>query len=172
MNGPVRPGMARLCHPSTHATGEDAPSGTGGTGTADAGGRDGAAVSEPPVRVVVVDDDEHVRAALREIIDAQLDLQWVGQATDAASAAEACQQLQPDVAVMDLRIPGGGAVATRAVREHCPDVAIVAHSAFGDRPHREQMLSAGASSYVTKGSPGQQLLDAIRRAAARRGSQG
>jgi DNA-binding NarL/FixJ family response regulator len=129
-------------------------------------------VSEPSVRVLVVDDDGHVRAALREIIDDQLDLRWIGDAVDAGSAVAACVRHQPDVAVVDVRIPGGGVAATRAVRARCPEVAIVAHSAFSGRPHRELMLAAGATSYVTKGSPGDQLLDAIRQAARRRGSQG
>lgn len=120
---------------------------------------------DPRVRVLVIDDDEHVRAALQEVIDGQRDLLWVGYADHAEAAVPACATHHPDVAVIDIRIPGGGVTATRDVRERCPDVTVVALSAFSDRRHRELMAAAGATSYVVKGAPSEQLLAAIRDAA-------
>ncbi|WP_052666857.1 response regulator [Nitriliruptor alkaliphilus] len=129
-------------------------------------------MAESPIKVLVIDDDEHVRAALREVLDAQRDIRWVGDAADAWSAVSACLEHRPDVVVIDVRLPGGGASATREVRAHCDGVVVVAHSDFGDRPHRELMLAAGAAGYVTKGAPRDQLLRAIRDAATIGRSEG
>lgn len=117
---------------------------------------------EPTIRVLVVDGDAGVRAALREVLDHHTDLEWVGEADDAASAVAACQAHRPHVVLMDVRIPGGGVAATADIAARCPSVTVVALSAYGDRRHREQMATAGAARYVTKGSPTTELLAAIR----------
>lgn len=113
-------------------------------------------------RVIVVDDDVGVRAALREILDHHSDLACVGEADDAASAITTCEALRPDVVLMDVRIPGGGVAATATITARCPAVTVIALSAYGDRHHREQMAAAGAARYVTKGTAIDELLDAIR----------
>lgn len=133
---------------------------------ADAAGVERSRVERRQIRVVVVDDDEHVRAALSEVLDAQPDLACVGHALDAAGAVPACREHAADVVVIDVRLPGGGGVAaTREVVAHCPDVGIVALSTFGDRRHRELMRAAGAHRYVAKGAPATELLAAIREVA-------
>lgn len=134
--------------------------------------RDPTSRREPPVpdtvlRVLVIDDDPHVRTALREIIDHAPDLSWVTEAVDAAEAVSACVAHQPDVALLDVRIPGGGAAAARDITSHCPEVGIVALSSFADTRHRELMRAAGAVAYVVKGAPVEQLLDTIRTVGAR-----
>lgn len=117
---------------------------------------------EATVRVLVVDDDAGVRAALREVLDHHADLEWIGDADDAASAVAACESLGPDVVLMDVRIPGGGIAATADIAVRCPSVSVVALTSYSDRLHREQMAAAGAARYVTKGAPTTELLAAIR----------
>lgn len=140
---------------------------------ATAAGAESAAVTETTTRVLVIDDDEHLRAALREVLAGQTDLDYVGFAATADSAVAACLEHRPDVALVDSRLPGGGASAARQVAARCPDVALVALSGFSDRRHRDLMLAAGASRYVAKGAPSHELLRAIREArAGGAGSQG
>lgn len=115
--------------------------------------------------MVVVDDDAHMRAALQEVVDAQPDLAWVGDTDNADAAADACRSAQADVVVIDVRIPGGGDVAATQIRRHCPEVALVAFSAFSDTVHRDRMAAVGVTRYVVKGEPVTQLLAAIRSAA-------
>lgn len=128
----------------------------------------GCRVTSGEIRVVLVDDDRHVRAALTEVLDAQPDLSCVGHASDAADAVAAVLDHDAHVAVIDVRLPGGGVSAARDVSARCPDVGIVAHSTYGDRRHRELMRAAGARRYVAKGAPSTELLQAIREVAAGR----
>jgi DNA-binding NarL/FixJ family response regulator len=124
-------------------------------------------VSGRAIRVLVVDDDEHLPAALREVLDAQGDLHWVGHAASAAAALSACATHEPDVVVIEPRLAGGdGVSATRAILAAHPHIAVVALSAHSDRRHRALMVAAGAAGYVTKGAPSTELLRTIRDAAA------
>lgn len=117
---------------------------------------------DPCIRVMLVDHDDGVRAALREVLDHHPDLQWVGEADDAAAGVALCDDLRPDVVVIDVRIPGGGLAATREITARCPSVAVIALSAYADRQHRERMAAAGAARFVAKGAPIGELLAAIR----------
>ena len=119
----------------------------------------------PKIRVLLVDDDPGVLAALADTVASAPDLEVVGTARDAHGAVEAAESMRPDVVVLDVRMPGGGGVeAARQVAAGAPDAVIVALSAHEEKVTALQMIEAGAVAYVVKGGPEEAILDAIRRA--------
>lgn len=121
------------------------------------------------IRIVVVDDHAVVRAGLRSLLQKQHDMTVVGEAGSAAELAAIARELAPDVIVTDLRMPGGGVLdAIRRARSGRPDLGIIVFSAFDDPREAVQALEAGASGYVLKQAPEDQLLTAIRCARAGR----
>jgi DNA-binding NarL/FixJ family response regulator len=122
------------------------------------------------IRVLIAEDHETVRHGLKLLIDGQQDMQVVAEAGDGAAAVERAEALRPEVAVLDISMPEmNGLAATRAMRERAPATAIVALTRYADDAYVKALIGAGASGYVLKQSPSQQLLDAIR--AAARGRQ-
>ncbi|HWH33443.1 MAG TPA: response regulator, partial [Egibacteraceae bacterium] len=118
-----------------------------------------------PIRIGVVDDHGRVHEALRQVLDAQPGFQVVGGAQDPDGAVTLVETHEPDLVLMDVRMPGGGgAEATRRIREHNPLTRVVALSAHEDRISVLEMLRAGAVGYVTKGAPVEELVSAIRSA--------
>ena len=114
------------------------------------------------VRVLVADDDAVVRGAMRALISAEQSLELVALAEGVADAVELAGTHQPDVAVVDVRMPsGGGLAATRGIRARSPQTKILAFSADGDRKMVIDMLSAGAAGYVVKGVSGAEIVSAI-----------
>lgn len=116
------------------------------------------------VRVVVADDQPQVRTALRDLLATDPAIQVVGTASDAIEVVSQCAALTPDVVVMDVKMPGGGITATRTIRRRHPETKVVAFSAYEDRSSVLDMLSAGATGYVTKGSPPADIIAAVRQA--------
>ncbi len=122
--------------------------------------------AQPAIRVLLAEDDVSVRNALATLIDREAGLELVGAVADAQRAIVVAGRERPDVALLDVRMPGGGgATAARAIRESSPETQIVALSAHDDRATVVEMLQAGAVGYVVKGAPIDDLLDTIRRAA-------
>lgn len=118
------------------------------------------------IRVAVVDDDTDMRSALADFIRAEpdIDLLWTADGTEDAISKTATDR--PDVVLMDVKMPdGGGMRATKEIKAMAPGVRVVALSAFGDRATIMEMLRAGAVGYVLKGSPGEDILQAIHHAA-------
>jgi CheY-like chemotaxis protein len=115
------------------------------------------------IRVVVADDEQVVREAIADLVRFEPGLDLVGEGADAPATIELARSLQPDVVLVDVRMPGGGGL--RVARElsalACPP-RIVAWSAYDDIASARQLLDAGASAYLGKGAPSQELLDAIR----------
>jgi DNA-binding NarL/FixJ family response regulator len=119
------------------------------------------------LRVFVADDHPIVRGGLRTLIDAQPDMEVVGEAYDGAGSVRGARDLRPDVLVMDVSMPGlGGAPATEEVCRDCPGVKVLALTAHEDRGYLQQMLRAGASGYVVKRVAADELVRAIRAVAA------
>jgi DNA-binding NarL/FixJ family response regulator len=119
------------------------------------------------LRVYVADDHPVVRNGLRGLIDSQPDMAVVGEAPDGETAVRDVAELRPDVVVMDVSMPGiGGVEATKRIRTNCPEVRVVALSAHEDRGYRHLLLAAGASGFVLKRAAADELVTAIRRAAA------
>ncbi len=118
------------------------------------------------VRLLLVDDHEVVRSGLRMLLDSEQDVQIVGEAGTAEEALQAVQELQPDVVLMDIGLPGlSGIEATARIREIRPEAAVVALTIHEDKEYFFRMLDAGASGYVPKRAAPEELLTAIRAAA-------
>lgn len=120
-----------------------------------------------PVRVLLADDEELIRAGIAALLGLEPDIVVVAQAGDGRSAVELGLAHRPDVAVVDLEMPGGdGLAVTRELRAVLPDCAVVILTGHGRPPHLQQALTAGAAGFVPKGAPGAVLADVVRRVRA------
>ncbi len=120
----------------------------------------------PPLRVVVVDDHAVVRSGLRSELTSRR-VEVVGEADDVTSAVEAVRTHRPDVLVLDVRLPGGGAPAVLvALGEDAPPTLAV--SASDERDDVVRTVAAGASGYLLKTAPVDQIVEAIRATHERR----
>ena len=122
-----------------------------------------------PIRVMLVDDHAVVRSGLGAFLLAFDDLELVAEAGGGEEAVRLCKQMQPDVVLMDLVMPGmDGAAATRAIRERCPQIQVIALTSFKERVLVEGALQAGAIGYLLKNVSADELAEAIRAAHAGR----
>ncbi len=116
--------------------------------------------------VLVVDDHAMVRSGLTVLIDGTGDLHVVGEAADGRQAVELAAELQPDVVLMDLSMPGmDGVEATRELLRQRPESVVVVLTSFSDQPRVTEALKAGAVGYLLKDCDPRDLLAAIRSAA-------
>jgi len=121
------------------------------------------------IRVMLVDDHGMVRKGLAAYLSSAADILLAGEARDGQEAVELCEQLRPDVVLMDLVMPKmDGVAATRLIRQRCPEVRIVALTSFQERDLVRDALQAGAISYLLKDVTGEALAEAIRSAHAGR----
>jgi two-component system, NarL family, response regulator NreC len=119
------------------------------------------------IRVVLVDDHFVVRTGLRMLLEGEPDVLIVGEAGTAREAIEKIGSLKPDVVLMDIGLPDlSGIDATREIKRLHPHIAIVALTIHEDEQYFFRMLEAGASGYVPKRAAPEELLTAIRAAAA------
>ena len=124
---------------------------------------------ETPIRVLLVDDHAVVRSGLSAFLLAFDDLELVAEAGSGEEAVRRCEQLQPDVVLMDLVMPGmDGAQATRAIREQCPEIQVIALTSFKEKELVEGAMEAGAIGYLLKNVSADELAEAIREAHAGR----
>ncbi len=114
------------------------------------------------LKVLLADDHGVLRAGLGSLLDAQPDLMVVGEAADAEDAVRQARELRPDVALVDVRMPGGGLEATRRMKAERPELRVLILSQYDDPVYLHQALAAGASGYALKRTGGQELLQAIR----------
>ncbi len=118
------------------------------------------------VRVLIAEDESIVREALCELVSQEDDLELAGAAADADQAIALIERRRPDVALVDVKMPGGGGPrVARAVAASHPATRVVALSAYEDRSSVFQMLRAGAVSYLVKGAPVAEIVETIRKAA-------
>jgi len=118
-----------------------------------------------PIRVLLVDDHAVVRSGLAAFLLAYDDLELVGEAGSGEEAVRLCEQAQPNVVLMDLVMPGmDGVAATRAIREHCPQIQVIALTSFKEKEQVQGALQAGAIGYLLKNVSADELADAIRKA--------
>jgi NarL family two-component system response regulator LiaR len=121
------------------------------------------------IRVMIVDDHAVVRSGLAAFLLASDDLELVGEAGSGEEAIRLCVQVQPDVVLMDLVMPKmDGVATTRAIRERCPQVQIIALTSFKEEELVQGALQAGAISYLLKNVSADELAGAIRAAHAGR----
>jgi NarL family two-component system response regulator LiaR len=122
-----------------------------------------------PIRVMIVDDHDMVRRGLVAYLEDEPGLELVGEAGDGQEAVQLCDQVQPDVVLMDLVMPElSGAKATRIIRDRWPQVQVVALTSFQEKDLVQDALRAGAISYLLKNVSGQDLVETIRAAHAGR----
>ncbi len=118
-------------------------------------------------RLLLVDDHAVVRSGLRMLLSGHTELEIVGEAGTAEEALQKTGELHPDLILMDIGLPDKtGIEATREIKRNFPDVKIVALTIHEDEEYFFQMLNAGASGYVPKRAAPEELLTAIRAAAA------
>ncbi len=124
---------------------------------------------DAPIRVLIVDDHEMVRSGLTAILNTTEDLEPAGEASSGEEAIQRCEELRPDVVLMDMRMPGiGGVEATREICQRCPDARVIALTSFLEEDLVQRALQAGALSYLLKNVGSSELVCAIRDAASGR----
>jgi NarL family two-component system response regulator LiaR len=118
-----------------------------------------------PIRVMIVDDHAMVRKGLIAFLKTEPTLELVGEARDGREAIECCEQLHPDVILMDLIMPElGGVAATRTIHQRWPNVQVIALTSFQEKELVQDALQAGAIGYLLKNVSGEELSEAIRQA--------
>lgn len=122
-----------------------------------------------PIRVLIVDDHAMLRRGLRFFLSGYDDLELVAEAASGREGVALCRELEADVLLMDMVMPDmDGAEATRLVREHCPEVQVIALTSFQEIDLIERALQAGAIGYMLKNVSAEELAKAIRDAHAGR----
>ncbi len=115
-----------------------------------------------PIRLMLVDDHEIVRAGLRMLLQSQPDIEIVAEASSGAEAIELAQTHSLDVVLMDVTMPDmNGMEATRQLKARCPSVGVLALTIHEEEDYFFQMLDAGASGYIPKRAAPDDLLRAI-----------
>lgn len=116
-----------------------------------------------PIRVMIVDDHGMVRRGLTAYLSSEADISVVAEARDGQEAIQVCENLQPDVILMDLIMPElGGVAAIRIINNRWPQIRIVALTSFQEKELVQDALKAGALSYLLKNVSGKDLAAAIR----------
>jgi DNA-binding NarL/FixJ family response regulator len=119
------------------------------------------------IQILLVDDQKLMREGLRVLLELEPDLRVVGEAADGAAAIEAYAAYQPDVVLMDVRMPGvDGVEATWRLRERWPGARVIILTTFDDDEYVFEGLRAGALGYLLKDVSGVKLAEAIRTVAA------
>jgi len=121
------------------------------------------------IRVFLLDDHEVVRRGLRELLEAEGDIEVVGEAGTAEEALGRIPPTKPDVAVLDVRLPDGdGVEVCRTIRSAHPEIACLMLTSFDDDEALFEAIVAGATCYVLKQVKGSDIIDAVRQVGAGR----
>jgi len=123
--------------------------------------------SDERIRIVIIEDNKVFREALELLLGLRSDLLVVASVEDGEDAVPACRKHNPDVVLMDYRLPGlDGVEATRALKTACPGVAVVALTASANRDEMQALRDAGAVACLTKDQELEEIIEAIHQAAA------
>jgi DNA-binding NarL/FixJ family response regulator len=123
-------------------------------------------VTDKTVSILIVDDHEVVRMGLRTLLERRPGFSVVGEAGTAKEAVRAAWQSQPDVVIMDIRLPdGNGIEACREILEERPETRVIMLTSYGDDEALFGSIMAGASGYLLKQTRGQSLAEAIEKVA-------
>ncbi|MGP8159712.1 MAG: response regulator transcription factor [Candidatus Dormibacteria bacterium] len=116
------------------------------------------------VRILIADDDASMRGALGDMLSSEPGYEVVGLAADPESAIDLAGAHHPDVAILDVKMPGGGGIrAAEGIRAASPRTRIVALSAWDDRETMRRMRRAGATGYLVKGAAPDDIVGLIDR---------
>ncbi len=116
-----------------------------------------------PIRVAVADDHPIVLAGIKALLEAAPDIAFVGEATTGTAALDTICRASPDVAVIDISMPGmNGLDLARHLAERCPEVRLLALTVHEDRAYVQPLLQTGARGYLLKRSAAEDLLRAVR----------
>jgi DNA-binding NarL/FixJ family response regulator len=116
-----------------------------------------------PISVLIIDDNQLARMGVAMLLSTQSNVRLVGEAVDGPSGVKMYAELKPDVALVDLRLPGmDGISVLEAIRRHKSDARCLVLSHYDGDENIFKALRAGASGYLTKQAPGPDILDAIR----------
>lgn len=115
------------------------------------------------LRVFVADDHAVLRDGLKALVNAQPDMEIVGEAENGRTTYEKAKELMPDVVLMDISMPElNGVQATELLRRDCPTIRILVLTAYKDKGYLERLLKVGASGFILKLSAAEELIGAIR----------
>jgi DNA-binding NarL/FixJ family response regulator len=122
---------------------------------------------ERPIRVLVADDHNIVRAGIRELLSDEPDIEVVGEARNGRDAVDIALARRPDVVVMDINMPElSGVEATRQIRAAAPEIYILVLTSYQDDPYIYGLLDAGATGYILKTAEDQDIVRAVRATAS------
>jgi DNA-binding NarL/FixJ family response regulator len=125
-------------------------------------------MSKEPLTVLLVDDHSLVRRGFRRLLEEDPGIRVVGEASDGHEAVAEAVRLQPDVVVMDFALPSmNGPAATRHILKLCPSTAVLVLSMHSDASYVRTSLEAGAKGYLLKNAMDLELVDAVKRVAAK-----
>jgi two-component system response regulator NreC len=115
------------------------------------------------IRILLTDDHTLFRQGMRTLLAAEPDIEIAGEASNASDAITFAQELRPDVVLMDVGMPGLSSFeATRQIRKHRPETRVIFLSMYDDEDYLSESVEIGASGYILKESPADQLVSAIR----------
>ncbi|AZS46484.1 Transcriptional regulatory protein DesR [Microbacterium oxydans] len=116
------------------------------------------------IRLLIADDQALVRGALGALLELEPDLTVVGMAADGAEAVRIAEELRPDVCLMDIQMPGmDGVEATRRIRQVSAGTRVLVVTTFARPGYLRSALDAGASGFIVKDTPAEELAEAVRR---------
>jgi DNA-binding NarL/FixJ family response regulator len=113
--------------------------------------------------VLIVDDDALIRDSLKMLLELEEDFQVTGTASDGQEAFTHCQQEQPDMVLMDIRMPVmDGVLGTRLIKQHFPHIRVVILTTFKDVEYIKEALKNGAEGYILKSQPADSIIESLR----------
>ncbi|MFL0798584.1 MAG: response regulator [Cellvibrionaceae bacterium] len=115
------------------------------------------------IRILVVDDHDLVRTGLSTMLQDVEDFEVVAQGADGEEGIKLARELEPDVVLMDVKMPGmGGLEATSKILHYLPDISVIGVSACDEAVFAKQLMEGGAKGYVTKGAAIDEVIEAVR----------
>lgn len=119
--------------------------------------------TQAPIRVLLADDHVVVRAGIRQFLEQSADIKVIAEASNGQEACDLLEQFVPDVAVLDIQMPGmSGIEVTRWIRAKHLSIGILVLTAYDEEPYVQAVLQAGANGYVLKTAKPQEIVDAVR----------
>lgn len=116
------------------------------------------------IKVLVVDDHDLVRMGITRMLDDDANIEVVGEAIDGDSAVMQVRALSPDVVLLDVNMPNiNGVEATRRIKQFNPNIKVLAVSSLTAQPYPSMLLKAGVNGYITKGTPLDEMIRAIKK---------